>query len=44
MQRLAEYGMKDGKVFDFVSQTTPTAGNDLNVITSMMNAVKAKGS
>jgi outer membrane protein assembly factor BamE (lipoprotein component of BamABCDE complex) len=44
VQRLAEYGMKDGKVFDFISQTTPTAGNDLNVISSMMNAVKAKGS
>jgi outer membrane protein assembly factor BamE (lipoprotein component of BamABCDE complex) len=44
VQRLAEYGMKDGKIFDFVSQTTPTAGNDLNVISSMINAVKAKGS
>jgi outer membrane protein assembly factor BamE (lipoprotein component of BamABCDE complex) len=44
VQRLAEYGMKDGKVFDFISQTTPTAGNDLNAISSMINAVKAKGS
>ncbi len=25
VQRLAEYGMKDGKVFDFVSRTTPTS-------------------
>ena len=24
--RLANYGLKDGKVFDFVSQTTPTGG------------------
>ena len=24
--RIANYGMKDGKVFDFVSRTTPTGG------------------
>ncbi len=28
-QRLAEYGMKDGHIFDFVSHTTPTSGNDM---------------
>jgi outer membrane protein assembly factor BamE (lipoprotein component of BamABCDE complex) len=44
VQRLAEYGMKDGRVFDFVSQTTPTAGGDLNVISTMINAIKNKGS
>src|SRR5208337_2675677 len=44
VQRLAEYGMKDGKIFDFVSQTTPTAGNDLNVIGSIFKAIQAKGS
>ena len=32
VQRLAEYGYKDGKIFDFVSRTTPTSGADLNVI------------
>ena len=38
VQRLAEYGMKDGKVFDFVSRTTPTAsgGADLGFITSII--------
>ena len=30
VQRLAEYGMKDGKIFDFISRTTPTSGADLN--------------
>lgn len=25
VERIAEYGMKDGKVFDFISRTTPTA-------------------
>lgn len=26
--RIANYGMKDGKIFDFVSRTTPTGGTD----------------
>jgi len=25
VERVADYGMKDGKVFDFISRTTPTA-------------------
>ena len=28
VERLANYGLKDGKVFDFVSRTTPTGGKD----------------
>jgi outer membrane protein assembly factor BamE (lipoprotein component of BamABCDE complex) len=44
VQRLAEYGMKDGHVFDFVSRTTPTTGNDLNVITTMIHNLEGKGS
>ncbi len=44
VQRLAEYGMKDGHVFDFVSQTTPTSGNDLNVISNVMHNLQGKGS
>ena len=44
VQRLAEYGLKDGHVFDFVSQTTPTTGNDLNVITTILHNLQGKGS
>jgi outer membrane protein assembly factor BamE (lipoprotein component of BamABCDE complex) len=44
VQRLAEYGMKDGKLFDFVSQTTPTAGSDLNVIGTIIRNIQARGS
>jgi outer membrane protein assembly factor BamE (lipoprotein component of BamABCDE complex) len=44
VQRLAEYGMKDGKVFDFISRTTPTTGNDLNVITTIIHNLEGKGS
>jgi len=43
VQRLAEYGLKDGKVFDFISRTTPTTGNDLNVITTMIRNLQGKG-
>ena len=32
VRRLANYGVKDGKVFDFVSQTTQTGGKDLNYL------------
>lgn len=33
VQRLANYGLRDGKIFDFVSRTTPTSGQDLSYLT-----------
>lgn len=30
--RIADYGLKDGKVFDFVSRTTPTSGAELSIL------------
>jgi outer membrane protein assembly factor BamE (lipoprotein component of BamABCDE complex) len=30
--RLANYGLRDGRLFDFVSRTTPTSGVELNYI------------
>lgn len=44
VRRVAEYGMKDGHVFDFVSQTTPTGGNDLSVVTTIIHNLQGKGS
>jgi outer membrane protein assembly factor BamE (lipoprotein component of BamABCDE complex) len=44
VQRLAEYGFKDGKVFDFVSRTTPTTGHELDVLTTMLHNLQGKGS
>jgi outer membrane protein assembly factor BamE (lipoprotein component of BamABCDE complex) len=44
VQRLAEYGLKDGKVFDFVSRTTPTSGNDLNMISTIVHNFEGRGS
>ena len=32
VQRLADYGIKDGKVFDYVSRTTPTGGEELSYV------------
>ncbi|MBZ9938223.1 outer membrane protein assembly factor BamE [Mesorhizobium sp. BR1-1-16] len=28
IERVADYGLKDGKVFEFITQTTPTGGKD----------------
>jgi outer membrane protein assembly factor BamE (lipoprotein component of BamABCDE complex) len=44
VQKLAEYGLRDGKIFDFVSRTTPTTGNDLNLITTIIHNIQGKGS
>ena len=44
VRRVAEYGMKDGHMFDFVSQTTPTSGNDLSVVTTIVHNLQGKGS
>lgn len=32
VERVALYGLRDGRVFDFLSRTTPTGGEDLSFI------------
>jgi outer membrane protein assembly factor BamE (lipoprotein component of BamABCDE complex) len=32
VERLANYGLKDGKIFDYVSRTTPTGGTELSYL------------
>ena len=32
VRRLADYGLKDGKIFDFVSRTTPTSGQEMSYL------------
>jgi len=44
VQRLAEYGLKDGHIFDFVSRTTPTSGNDLSLVSTIVHNLQGKGS
>ena len=35
--RLANYGLKDGKVFDFLTQTTATGGTELSYLRKLMS-------
>ncbi len=42
VERLANYGMKDGRIFDYVSRTTPTSGRELSYITGLFNALSFK--
>jgi outer membrane protein assembly factor BamE (lipoprotein component of BamABCDE complex) len=39
VQRVASYGLKDGKVFDFISRTTPTAGSEMGFVKSLMDSI-----
>lgn len=40
VQRLADYSMKDGKVFDAVSRTTASGGEELSYVRYLMRAVQ----
>ena len=35
VQRLANYGLRDGRIFDFISRTTPTSGQELSYLTPL---------
>ena len=37
VSRIANYGMQDGKVFDFVGRVTPTGGKDLSFIGQLLS-------
>ncbi len=39
VQQLANYGLKDGKLFDFISRTTPTGGKDQTFIGQVIQGV-----
>jgi outer membrane protein assembly factor BamE (lipoprotein component of BamABCDE complex) len=39
VERIANYGMQDGKVFDFVSRTTPTGGAEPDFLRNMMGGL-----
>jgi outer membrane protein assembly factor BamE (lipoprotein component of BamABCDE complex) len=42
VQRLADYGLKDGKVFDYVTRTTPTGGAELSYVKGFWNMFSFK--
>ena len=39
VDRIANYGMQDGQVFDFVSRTTPTGGQEPDFLKNMMGGL-----
>jgi len=43
VQRLADYGLSDGKVIDYQTRATPSAGSETNLIRSMMSAASSVG-
>jgi outer membrane protein assembly factor BamE (lipoprotein component of BamABCDE complex) len=43
VERVANYGIQDGKVFDFISRTTPTGGADQNFVQQVLAGVIGMG-
>ncbi|KAF0230873.1 MAG: small protein A domain-containing [Beijerinckiaceae bacterium] len=41
VERVANYGLKDGVVFDFISRTTPTGGIENSFVTSLFRRIGA---
>jgi outer membrane protein assembly factor BamE (lipoprotein component of BamABCDE complex) len=39
VERLANYGMRDGRVFDYVSRTTASGGEELNYLTNIFKGL-----
>jgi outer membrane protein assembly factor BamE (lipoprotein component of BamABCDE complex) len=39
VERVALYGIEDGKVFDFISRTTPAGGSDQNFISQLFRGL-----
>jgi outer membrane protein assembly factor BamE (lipoprotein component of BamABCDE complex) len=42
VERVAQYGLKDGKVFDFASQTTPTGGKEFAYLSGVLRSFSPK--
>jgi outer membrane protein assembly factor BamE (lipoprotein component of BamABCDE complex) len=43
VERVANYGLQDGKVFDFISRTTPTGGADQSFLQQVLAGVVGFG-
>jgi len=43
VSNIAQYGLQDGKVFDFISRTTPTGGKDQSFIGQLLSGVGGGG-
>jgi outer membrane protein assembly factor BamE (lipoprotein component of BamABCDE complex) len=38
VSRVANFGMQDGQIFDFVSRTTPTGGDEITILRQLFRA------
>ena len=38
VERIANYGIEDGKIFDFITRTTPSGGADLTLLRQILKA------
>ncbi len=43
VKQIANYGVQDGKLFDFVSRTTPTGGQDLSLVRQILGGLLGVG-
>jgi outer membrane protein assembly factor BamE (lipoprotein component of BamABCDE complex) len=39
VERVALYGLEDGKVFDFITRTTPAGGGDQNFVSQLFRGL-----
>ncbi|ABE39911.1 outer membrane protein assembly factor BamE [Rhodopseudomonas pseudopalustris] len=39
VRRIANYGMQDGKIFDFISRTTPTSGQEMSYLAPLFKLI-----
>ena len=44
VSNIVNYGMQEGKVFDFISRTTPTSGKDQNFLGQLLSGAGKMGS
>ncbi len=42
VQRIANYGLQDGKIFDFISRTTPTSGQETSYLTPLFKLLSPR--
>ena len=42
VRRVANYGLQDGKVFDFISRTTSTSGQEMSYLTPILKLVSPR--
>ena len=42
VRRIANYGLQDGRIFDFISRKTPTSGQELSYLTPLFKIISLR--